>query len=36
VLQQSEMFQSAVLTQEVRFLKVRTVYSRIGDLVGWL
>jgi apolipoprotein N-acyltransferase len=36
VLQSSEMFQSAVLTQEVRFLKVRTVYSRIGDLVGWL
>jgi apolipoprotein N-acyltransferase len=36
VLQSSEMFQSAVLTEEVRFLKGRTVYSRIGDLVGWL
>jgi apolipoprotein N-acyltransferase len=36
VLQSSEMFQSAVLMEEVRFLKVRTVYSRIGDLVGWL
>ncbi len=36
VLQQSEMFQSAVLTEQVRFLQVRTVYSRIGDLVGWL
>ena len=36
VLQQSEMFQSAVLTEDVRLLKDRTVYSRIGDLVGWL
>jgi len=36
VLQSSEMFQSAVLMQEVRFLKTRTVYSRIGDTVGWL
>jgi apolipoprotein N-acyltransferase len=36
VLQSSEMFQSAVLTEDVRFLKIRTVYSRIGDLVGWL
>ena len=36
VLQSSEMFQSAVLTEDVRFLKVRTVYSRIGDTVGWL
>jgi apolipoprotein N-acyltransferase len=36
VLQSSEMFQSAVLMQDVRFLKVRTVYSRVGDLAGWL
>lgn len=36
VLQQSEMFQSAVLTEDVRLLKDRTIYSRIGDLVGWL
>src|SRR5579859_33637 len=31
VLQESEMFQSAVLMEDVRFLKVRTVYNRIGD-----
>ena len=26
----------AVLVQDVRFLKARTVYSRIGDVAGWL
>ncbi len=36
VLQRSEMFQSAVMTEEVRFITARTVYSHIGDLVGWL
>lgn len=36
VLQRSEMFQSAVMTEEVRFIKARTVYSYVGDLVGWL
>jgi apolipoprotein N-acyltransferase len=36
VLQQSEMFQSAVLAADVRFITARTIYSRIGDLVGWL
>jgi apolipoprotein N-acyltransferase len=36
VLQSSQMFQTAVLTDDVRFLKVRTLYSRIGDTVGWL
>jgi apolipoprotein N-acyltransferase len=36
VLQSSQMFQTAVLTEDVRFLKVRTLYSRIGDTVGWL
>jgi apolipoprotein N-acyltransferase len=36
VLQRSEMFQSAVMTEEVRFITTRTVYSYIGDLVGWL
>ena len=36
VLQESEMFQSAVLADDIRFLTDRTVYSRIGDLVGWL
>ena len=36
VLQKSEMFQSAVLSEEVRFLTSRTIYSRIGDAAGWL
>jgi apolipoprotein N-acyltransferase len=36
VLQKSEMFQSAVMSEDVRFLTGRTIYSRIGDVVGWL
>jgi apolipoprotein N-acyltransferase len=36
VMQKSEMFQSAVLAEDVRFLTGRTIYSRIGDAVGWL
>ena len=35
VLQQSNMFQSAVLAEDVRFLTARTIYSYIGDTVGW-
>jgi apolipoprotein N-acyltransferase len=36
VLQKSKLFESAVLVEDLRFLTNRTVYSRIGDLVGWL
>ena len=36
VLQKSQMFQSAVMTEDLRFLTNRTIYSRIGDLAGWL
>jgi apolipoprotein N-acyltransferase len=36
VLQRSNMFQSAVMAEDVRFLTERTIYSRIGDVVGWL
>ena len=36
VLQRSNMFQSAVLVEDVRFLTGRTIYVRIGDVVGWL
>jgi apolipoprotein N-acyltransferase len=36
VLQKSEMFQGALLTEDLRFLSSRTIYSRIGDVVGWL
>jgi apolipoprotein N-acyltransferase len=36
VLQESHLFESAVLTEDLRFLTDRTIYSRVGDLVGWL
>jgi apolipoprotein N-acyltransferase len=36
VLQKSELFKSAVLTEDVRFISSRTIYGRIGDLAGWL
>jgi len=35
VLQQSNMFQSAVMAEDLRFITERTIYSRIGDVVGW-
>ena len=35
VLQESNMFQSAVLVEDLRFITARTVYSRVGDVVGW-
>jgi apolipoprotein N-acyltransferase len=36
VLQSSNMFQTAVMVEDLRFITERTIYSRIGDLVGWL
>jgi apolipoprotein N-acyltransferase len=36
VLQKSELFQSVVMTEDVRFVTARTIYSRIGNLAGWL
>jgi apolipoprotein N-acyltransferase len=36
VMQRSNMFQSAVMTEELRFITERTIYSRVGDIVGWL
>lgn len=36
VMQESNMFQSAVMVDELRFIKERTIYSYIGDLAGWL
>jgi apolipoprotein N-acyltransferase len=36
VLQRSNMFQSAVMAEDLRFITERTIYSRIGDVVGWL
>lgn len=36
ILQKTELFEAAVLVQDLRFLTDRTVYNRIGDLVAWL
>ncbi len=36
VLQKSNMFQSAVMAEDVRFITERTIYSRIGDVAGWM
>ena len=36
VLQKTDMFEPAVVVQDLRFLTDRTIYSRIGDLVAWL
>ena len=36
VMQQSNMFQSAVMVDELRFIQARTIYSYIGDVAGWL
>jgi apolipoprotein N-acyltransferase len=30
------MFQSAVMAEDIRFITARTIYSRVGDVVGWL
>ena len=30
------LFEQAVVVQDLRFLKDRTIYNRIGDLVAWL
>ncbi len=36
VLARSDLFEQRTLIHEVRFLKGRTVYSHVGDLVAWL
>ena len=36
VLAQTALFEQHVVVQDVRFIKDRTIYSRIGDLVAWL
>jgi apolipoprotein N-acyltransferase len=36
VMQQSNMFQSAVMVADLRFIKARTIYSYLGDVAGWL
>ena len=36
VLDRTPLFETAVLTREVRFLDGRTIYSRLGDVAGYL
>ena len=36
ILQKTELFHPAVLVDDLRFLKVRTIYSRTGDLIAWV
>jgi apolipoprotein N-acyltransferase len=36
VMAKSELFEQNLLVENVRFLRGRTIYSRIGDLVAWL
>jgi apolipoprotein N-acyltransferase len=36
VIEKSALFEEALLVQDVKFLRTRTIYSRIGDLVAWL
>jgi apolipoprotein N-acyltransferase len=36
VLEKTDLFHSAVLVADLRFLQTRTIYGRIGDLVAWL
>ena len=36
VLAKTQLFEQAVVVRDVRFIKDRTIYSRIGDLVAWL
>ena len=36
VLQKTDLFHEAILVADLRFIKARTIYSRIGDLVAWL
>jgi apolipoprotein N-acyltransferase len=36
VVEKSNVFEQALIVQDVRFLKTRTIYSRIGDAIAWL
>jgi apolipoprotein N-acyltransferase len=36
VLKKSTLFEQALLVEDLRFLRERTLYSRLGDLVAWL
>jgi apolipoprotein N-acyltransferase len=36
IMTKTDLFEQAIVVRDLRFLKVRTVYNRIGDLVAWL
>jgi apolipoprotein N-acyltransferase len=36
VLEKSALFERAMLVADLRFIRERTIYSRIGDLAAWL
>ena len=36
ILQKTDLFHPAVLVEDLRFLKTRTIYSRTGDLIAWV
>jgi apolipoprotein N-acyltransferase len=36
IITKTNLFEPAVLTGDLRFLRARTIYNRIGDLVAWL
>jgi apolipoprotein N-acyltransferase len=36
VIEKTRLFEEAVVVGELRFIKTRTIYSRIGDLVAWV
>jgi apolipoprotein N-acyltransferase len=36
VIEKSRLFEEALLVRDLRFIKERTVYGRIGDAIAWL
>ena len=36
VVEKTDLFHEAILIADLRFIKERTIYSRLGDLVAWL
>ena len=36
VLDKSALFEQRLIVRDIKFLRTRTIYSRVGDLVAWL
>ncbi|MBA2258521.1 MAG: apolipoprotein N-acyltransferase [Acidobacteria bacterium] len=36
VVQKTDLFHPAVLVADLRFIKTRTIYSRVGDVAAWI